>query len=49
LNKTLQTGSEPVESDYPELRASVKAWADLPEQVKAAIKTLIETHKAEKR
>jgi hypothetical protein len=30
-----------------DLRALVKAWPDLPEQVKTVIKTLIETHKAE--
>jgi hypothetical protein len=33
----------------PDLAALVKAWPDLPEQTKTAIKTLIETHKAEQK
>jgi hypothetical protein len=34
---------------YPELREIVKVWLELPEDTKTAIRTLIQTHKAEKK
>jgi len=32
----------------PELTQIIKAWPELPEHIKAAIKALIQTNKAEK-
>ncbi|MHC4165772.1 MAG: hypothetical protein ACYSWQ_02315 [Planctomycetota bacterium] len=32
-----------------DLAAIVKAWRELPEHIKAAIKALVQTHKAEKK
>ncbi len=47
-NSVLATGLDKILQKFPELRAIVKAWPDLPEQVKTAVRTLIETHKAAK-
>jgi len=33
----------------PELTQIIKAWPDLPEHIKAAIKALVQTHKTEKK
>jgi hypothetical protein len=51
-NKTLTQNEKPVLSTcldnlvqiYPDLVQLVKAWPQLPEQVKTAIKTLIQTN-----
>jgi hypothetical protein len=35
--------------EYPDLAQVVKAWPGLPERTKAAVKALIQTHKADKK
>jgi len=34
---------------HPELAKLIKAWPELPGHIKAAIRALIQTHKAEKK
>lgn len=55
-SKTAISGSGGAKSDAPDapkppqdadLAAIVKAWPDLPEHIKQAIKALVQTHKAE--
>jgi hypothetical protein len=48
-NPVLATSLDKIVQKYPELRELVKAWPELPEQTKTAIKALIETHNAEKK
>jgi len=38
-----------VNSDDPDLEELIQAWSELPEHIKAAVKALIQTHKAEKK
>ena len=56
VSKTAISGSGGAKSDAPDapkppqdpdLAAIVKAWPDLPEHIKQAIKALIETHSTE--
>jgi len=35
--------------NYPELRELVNFWPDLPEYIKAAIKALLQPHRAEQK
>jgi len=39
----------PKDPKDPDLAIVVKAWQALPEHIKAAIKALVQTHKAEKK
>jgi len=56
-NKALTKNTESVSASclahivqkYPDLAAIAKAWPDLPEHIKQAIKALIQTHEAEKK
>jgi len=57
-SKTPISGSGGAKSDAPDgqnppqdahLAAIVKAWPELPEHIKAAIKALVQTHMTEKR
>jgi len=47
-NPVLDTGLDSLVQEFPDLVEVVKAWPDLPERTRTAIKALIETHKAEK-
>ena len=41
--------SAPKAVEYPDLDAVVKAWPELPEHIKAAIKALVQSHKEKKK
>ncbi len=46
-NPVFATGLAKIVQEYPELRALVKAWPELPEGTKGEIRDLIENHSME--
>ena len=48
-NPVLATGLDKILQEDADLRALIEAWPGLPEQIKTAIKALIESHRVEKK
>jgi len=46
-NPVLSTGLDKTLQEFPDLVELVRAWPDLPEHIKAAIKALIQARRAE--
>ncbi len=49
INPVLATSLDKTLQKYPDLAQLVKVWPELPEHTKKAIKTLVQTHKSEKK